>query len=1044
MLKIYKASAGSGKTFKLTEEYLSLLFAAQKKKQHRNILAVTFTNKATEEMKSRILEELFLLSTDKESKHKAKLKEKFQLSDTEVQAKAKELLIEIVHDYSSFFISTIDSFFQRVIRAFAREIGVNGGYSLELNNDQILEQSVDNMFFELDEAENQQLLEWMTRYAEELIDDSKSWNFKRSLLKLGKEIFKESYQDKATETSEKLHDKEFLKAYRRSLLTVIAKFESETKKIAHDALEILETYGLETTDFSGSSRSSMKILERIEDGNFKLTLSFRRMAEDVTNCYAKSASAEIKENIVSAYHNGLQEKLVELINYIDTEFYKSNSAMIILRHLNTLGILSDLAMQIKKLTTEQNSMLISDSNLLLNKIIDGSDTPFVYEKTAMHLENIMIDEFQDTSVLQWNNFRPLLAESLAHSNPNQPEGNLNLVVGDVKQSIYRWRNSDWKLLAYQIGEDFVHHPQQSKTLDTNWRSDRCIVEFNNAFFKVASNELQLLLNEKLEEALGHMPQLSHLQNVINHAYEDTEQKVSARAGEGKVKIQFIDQAEIEDSWKNESLNRLPGILENLQDRGYKPSDVAILVRKNDHEAEIVNKLLQHKGSEEAKEGYSYDLVSNEGLKIESARSVQFLLGILRLFIKPDDEIQRMLVSFEYAYNVIKKTENEAVILSHQGLDDWEVLSPLFTDEENAALEELKQYSLFEMTEKLIALFDLASWHNEAPFIQSFQDVVFEFSMEKSSDINSFLQWWDKFAYKQYIAAPDNENAFRIMTIHKSKGLAFDVVVMPFCDWDLTPYREHTMWVQTQEAPFDELPLMPVTYTGTLANSVFSEAYFTEMMHAYIDNLNLAYVAFTRPRHELIVFCPFYHPNKDGSITVNKFAKLAKACVENTSYNYLYDGYDGDKLLFERGEFAERQTEIGEDKQPQSHKFNQYPISDLDGRLKLKHSIGLFNREEVDITETPLDYGNMMHEIFCRIESPEDHLRIIENFIREGRLKPEEADKISADIQAFWEMPEVDKWFKEEAQALNETTILTPEGYHYRPDRIILEGRKHNY
>ncbi len=1031
MLKIYKASAGSGKTYQLTKEYIHLLFDTNRSKQHRRILAVTFTNKATEEMKTRILEELYILATEQQSGYRKDLMAIYRLSEKEVNKKAEQLLIEIVHDYSSFSISTIDSFFQQVIRAFAREIGVNGAYALELNSDLILEQAVDNLFFELDQKENKQLLEWMTQFAEDRIDEAEDWNIKKSLLDLGKEIFKENYQHKASETSKKLHDKKFLSSYRKSLRDIVANFDNKAKTLAQGSLKMIEDVGLETQDFKGGTRTSINTLFKIIEGNYNLSATFRSFVDDVSNCYTDKTPQHIKSSIESIYYNGFQTNLQELINLIDTELQFRNSSNIILKHLNTLGILSDLAMQIKKLTKEQNSMLISDSNLLLNRIIEDSDAPFIYEKTAMMLEHYMIDEFQDTSVLQWKNFRPLVTESMA-------KGKDNLVVGDVKQSIYRWRNSDWKLLANQISEDFKLFDIQSKSLDTNYRSDKHIVEFNNTFFKIAADSLQTLLNGKLEEN-NQMALLADFQNIIHNAYADTVQQVKPSAGEGRVQFVLIDESDTEEKWKKESLKRLPSVLEDFQDRGYKPSDVAVLVRTNQEEKDIVQFLLKHKTSEDAKDGYSYDIMGTEGLMIESAHSVKFLLAILRLFVKPDDVIQRILINFQYAHNALKKPINEALRLALQPTDNPEVISPLFSEEENQTLSSLKQFSLFEMIEKIIALFDLTSWYGETPFLQAFQDVIFEFSTSKSSDIHAFVQWWEKAEAKQYIATPENEQAFRIMTIHKSKGLAFGAVIMPFCDWKLDTRARSIIWAETNESPFNTLPLMPVEYTQALGNSVFAETYFREMMHAYIDSLNVAYVAFTRPKHELVVFAPLAKLKKDGTYSLNNFSTLLTTTFINPDYQQLQKYYSEDKLQLNIGTAVQKETKSSEEKTAVSH-LMQYPISDLGGRLKLKHSMGLFNREEIDITETPLDYGNMMHEIFCRIEKPDDHIDILQHFIREGRLKQEEAAKIAVDIDAFWKLDGVSEWFKEGVETLNETTILTPEGYHYRPDRIILEGK----
>ena len=590
MLNIYRASAGSGKTYRLTQDYIHLLFDPKKERAHRRILAVTFTNKATDEMKTRILKELHALSQGSTSDYREGLMAKFHLDEEAVNVRAKHILTNILHDYSSFSISTIDRFFQQVIRSFARDIGVHGGYNLELDNTTTLEQSVDNLFLDLSKDENKQLLQWLTAYAEERIEQSENWNMRSNIMDLGKEIFKESYQHKAEDTNRKLHEREFLTNYRKSLREIKTTFETKVKQTATEGLNIMARNGLMHDDFAYKTTSAF---EKLAKGKLEISNRFIGFADDVTNCYTKSKPQDIKSAIESAYNTGLGSCFRQIVELMSVDIVTYNSAVMVLKHINTLGILSDLAVQIKKLTDEQNTMLISDSNMLLNKIIDNSDTPFVYEKTGITIDNFMIDEFQDTSTLQWKNFHPLMSNSLA-------AGKFNLVVGDVKQSIYRWRNSDWKLLDEQILTDFRPEQIHEENLETNWRSDKNIIDFNNSFFHRAASLLQSKLNENLQAVLSIYPALEALTNKIEHAYANIHQQTSPKAGTGRVEVSFIERDENEDGWKAESLNRLPAMLEELQSRGYRPADICILVRKNDEEQKVIHRLLNYKTTAEAK------------------------------------------------------------------------------------------------------------------------------------------------------------------------------------------------------------------------------------------------------------------------------------------------------------------------------------------------------------------------------------------------------------------------------------------------------------
>lgn len=1033
MLQIYRASAGSGKTYRLTEDYIHLLFNRHKEHVHRRILAVTFTNKATDEMKSRILKELHSLAQGTGSAYRDGLQKRFALTADEVNSRAREILIDILHDYSSFSISTIDRFFQQVIRAFAREIGLHGGYNLELDNDTTLQQSVDNLFMDLAKEENRQLLNWLTSYAEDRVEQSENWNPRKSIEDLGQEIFKESYQHKAEDTNKKLHDREFLKAYRDQLKKVASDFEEKVKAAAQSGLDIMSHHGLQHEDFSYKTTETF---EKLRKGEFKLGKRFMAYADNVSACYSKSKPQNIKNAIETAYQNGLQEQIVEIIRLLSEEIVYYNSASIVLKHINTLGILSDLAMQIKKLTGDQNTMLISDANMLLNRIIDHSETPFVYEKTGIHIDHFMIDEFQDTSALQWQNFRPLMSNSLSASY-------FNLVVGDVKQSIYRWRNSDWNLLDGQILHDFRPEQIKEENLDTNWRSDASIVNFNNEFFKRAAAILQLKLNDGLEPVLPVYPGLNDLTTKITHAYGQLYQKKKSDAGVGYVEIQMINADDTDDGWKAESLNRLPALLEDLQERGYTPGDVALLVRTNGEEQDVIRYLLTYKTSGMARPGFSYDIMGNEGLLIGSAPAVRFILGILRLFVNPDDTIQQTIVNYEYARHRMKLAENEALQMAFSKTAATENSFVLFPDDEIETLQHIKNRSLYDMVEGMISLFGLGEKSQDAVFVQAFQDVVFKFTSGRTTDLYSFLKWWDKSGVKQCISTPENPQAFRIMTIHKSKGLDFKVVIMPFCDWSMdkkSGYFKNVLWCEPKESPFNELPLLPVEYSSRLGNSIFAESYFDELMHQYIDNLNVAYVAFTRARHELICFSPA--PSSDD-IAIDKVGSLGSLlyfCFNNDLMPEgeisLPAGFKADDMKFTFGEKpVSKHSEMAVSVSPAF----QYPSVTSAGRLQVRHlSLGYWT-DERPLTESRLNYGIIMHDILQNIRTRSDEDDAIQNMVREGRINSEEAVFVKTELDKFWTLPQTNQWFDPSKKILNEATILTPSGDLYRPDRVILDG-----
>ncbi len=1033
MLNIYRASAGSGKTYRLTQDYIHLLFDPKRENVHRRILAVTFTNKATEEMKTRILHELYALASHAKSDYRKGLMEKFRFDENQVDEKARSIMIEILHDYSAFQISTIDKFFQQVIRAFAREIGVHGGYNLQVDTDDTLVQSVDNLFMALSDKENPQLLKWLTRFAEDRVEESKNWDTRESITALGREIFKESYQFKAEETNRKLHDREFLDEFRSKLRQIKEIYTNALKENAGKALAVMQKYGLEHSDFS---RSSTKVFDEILNGRLDITKTIAAMAEEESKCYTQKAPANIKNAIASAYHDGLQQALQHLVQLTEQDVVRYNSADIVLKHINTLGILSDLAMQIRKLTGEQNTMLLSDTNMLLNRIIDESDTPFVYEKTGIHIDNYMIDEFQDTSVLQWKNFYPLIWNSLSSDK-------FNLVVGDVKQSIYRWRNSDWKLLDEKILNDFRPEQLHEEELDTNWRSDRNIVEFNNTFFKMAAWLLQKKLNLELNEVLPVYPGLAPLAQRIEHAYKNTAQKTKPNAGEGFVKFAFIPN-EKEEKWTQKSLEQLPAILENLQERGYKPSDVGILVKKNDEAMRVTRTLLNYKTTAAAREGFVYDIMGNEGLQIAGSHAVRFILGLLKLFVSPDDTVQKTIVKFEFARAGMDMSDNEALNFCFSNAQSETGLDALFGDEKYRELMKLRNSSLFEMTEKMIALFAVGQWPDEAVFVQAFQDVVYKFTTSRTADLYSFLKWWDKNGEKQCIATPDQQNAFRVMTIHKSKGLDFKVVVIPFCDWDFEKTKGNIrsiLWCTPTEAPFNDLSLLPVEFSKKLGVSVFAENYYDELMHQYIDNLNVAYVAFTRARHELICMLPAPAKEPESEEKINSLSSMIYFCLKNKHLQpYEIPCEEKEERLFCAGtETFERPEEVAE--VPKGQSIINYPTVGSAGRLRILHQSKDYLKHNEDITESKLNYGIVMHEILMQIKVPADQENAVKQMLGQGVIDSKDLDIINTEFEKFWKIPGVTQWFLPHLQVLNEATILTPSGEMYRPDRVVLDGQK---
>jgi ATP-dependent exoDNAse (exonuclease V) beta subunit len=1043
-LNIYRASAGSGKTYKLTENYLKLLFENDKQ-AHRNILAVTFTNKATDEMKSRILLELDKLASGEKSDHlealqkpkSNKFSKSVRFTEEEIREKAKNILIGILHDYSRFSVSTIDKFFQQVIRSFTREIGLQGGYNVELDQNKILSAAIDKMMYDLDKKENKELLKWLTKFSEEKIEQGGNWNIKRDIENLAKEIFTEEYKNFSSEIYEKLQDKKFMKNYRNELNEIKQEFETTLKALAENAISIITSNGLQTTDFPYGKNSGFNTLNKLKAGNFEEELGkrFSDLPNNLNNWSSKSTPANIVSLIENAYNNGLNKCIDEIVNFHTQHIMQYLSIKYITQNIYTLGILADIDKQVKIYQEEKNTMLLSDSNSLLNKIIDDNDTPFVYEKTGAYIEHFMIDEFQDTSSMQWANFRPLVKNSLAQKNEN-------LIVGDVKQSIYRWRNSDWTLLDSQLEKDFRHEKIRQEVLDTNWRSKKNIVDFNNAFFTISSKILQNELNNDLPEQAADTGFAESISTKITDAYKKLYQNIPPnKISKGQVRFEFIENEKGDEvKWKDKALQKLPETLEKLQDNGFQLKDIAILVRTKDEGKTAANFLLEYKENQ-TNTKYKYDVISDEALLISNSASVKFILSLLCFFINSDDKINETITAFEYLTNIKQSPAGEA-LKDYFSSKNQSLLTAIFDKKTIKNIEKIKHLPLFEMVEEIISLFKLGEKENESIFLQAFQDTVFDFVSNNNADIDNFLKWWETSGYNKSISTPQGQNAIKIMTIHKSKGLDFEAVIIPFCDWNLDQKAGNILWCEPQIEPYNQLNIIPIPYTSKLSNTIFYKDYITEKMHSYIDNLNVAYVAFTRAKSELFAFAP-----KPNEKSIKSLAGLMHFCFENSS-NFptkteeeqqlinLSENWTKEKNIFQSGDFEH--LEKKEDKKATEEiKLQKYISEENNERLKLRmHSSDYFTEKD-----TKINYGTVMHEILNNVQTIQDIDKAVEQTVLAGKITKEQSIEIKEKLLNFISKPRVNEWFTDKYKILNEATIITPQSDIYRPDRVLIKDKE---
>jgi len=1030
-LTIYKASAGSGKTFKLTEEYLWLLF--KHRDNYRRILAVTFTNKATAEMKTRILGELNKLAKGIESDYLKGLKEEFKLSESEIRHKANQILTLLLHDFSKFSVSTIDKFFQKIIRSFTREVGIQPGYSIELNQNEILSKVVDDLLMDLDE--NKDLLTWLSGLAADNIEQGKKWDFKDDILKLSNEIFKESYKAVDQKIIDKMNDKGFLKNYIKDLKEIKTDFEDNMTSIANKALDLIKSNGLVIEDFKWGKSSVPNYFNKvIKNKDYELKTRTINGTEDYMEWFTqKSDKKDIIEQVLD---NGLFYSLNEIVHYFDSNKSQYYSSTEILKYIHTLGILSDVSKKLREYCEENNMFLISDAAKLLQIIIDNNDSPFIYEKTGSIYKHFMIDEFQDTSKIQWNNFRPLIGNSLA-------QGSKNLVVGDIKQSIYRWRNGDWEILSDEIQEDFAQYEPEAQSLNTNWRSKKNIIDFNNAVFSYSSHILQQDFNSEFQESDNST---NPYESKISEAYEDVFQNIPPNNGKegGYINHTFLSEKEY-DSWKDEVKLRLPKIIADLQEKGYHLNDIAILVRSGKEGQAIANTLIEYKNQNNSK--YKYDFISNDSLFLANSSLVKFIVAILEYILDPKDEINLSFIAYEYKRYLhvdTSETDLHELLRNHKNDKNKDWLKNLFPIEFIESIDQIKQLPIYELIDRITRLFKLNEIKAELPFLKSFLDIVLDFSKKSASDIHTFINWWNEDGQKKTLSVSENQDAIRILTIHSSKGLEFKNVIIPFCDWNIDhkPFQTNILWCKTDEEPFNKLDLIPVKYSKALTNTVFKHEYQKEKLHAFVDNLNLLYVAFTRAEENLFCFSPFKEKPKPGSSVGN----LLHFTYEN-SKNYPSDKtlidftehWDAESKTFESGVLA--QNTNGKKELPTEFELNQFESFDIKNKLRLKlHDNSFFTGKESAPFEK-VNYGKVMHEIFENIKTEKDISQAIDKLIFSGKISPDKKSEIKQKIEEVLDNKQIKAWFSDDWHVRNEAEVILTNGKTARPDRVISNKEK---
>ena len=1048
-LSVYKASAGSGKTFTLATEYISLL--VENPTSYRNILAVTFTNKATEEMKMRILSQLYGIwkqLPDSDNYIKV-VREKTGLKTEVISERAGISLSNLLNNYNYFRVETIDTFFQSIMRNMARELDLTTNLRIGLNDYQVEELAVDQLIADLSTTDA--MLQWILRYIMENISDDKSWNVIGQIKQFGRHIFSDAYKNVSRALEEKLAEPGFFESYTTRLRELRQSAEERMKQFADAFFKILDDEGLTVDDFPYGKAGICGFFLKLRQGQFDEGIVGKRVTDSVgdpSKWYKKTHPR--KELLHALAESKFDNLLRQAIDERPKQWRLYKSADLTLSHLSQLRLLSGIEQKVHELNQDANRFLLSDTQQLLHSLIGDSDSPFIFEKIGAQLDHVMIDEFQDTSTVQWHNFRVLLDETMSHVSSSHPDSenaiSKNLIVGDVKQSIYRWRAGDWRLLN-NIESQFNAQQTETRYLETNFRSQRRIITFNNAFFEQAAH-LEYLALKEINEAEA---------SQLERAYADVVQQIPEHKGdEGFVRIELLPA----EDYQAQVFQRLTETVSELLEAGVAQEQMAILVRTN-----AVIPLIAQYFMEQMP---SVTIVSNEAFRLDASNAVCLLIRAMRLLIHPDDQLTKAAIAKSYHTDILHDYQGDGLqLLSVSSCHDDLPLSSspldaLLPEAYIAHFDELRSLPLYDLAERLYTIFDLERLTGQSAYVCAFYDHLVNFVNENAADIAAFLTEWDETLCSKTIQS-DETSGIRIFSIHKSKGLEYEHVICPFCDWTLEK-SGNILWCQPTEEPFNDLPIVPVDYSQKqMMGTIYEADYRHEHLQNTVDNLNLLYVAFTRARRSLFVIGRRKASGTRSLIIEQALPLVADqlSSVSSCHDNLLLEGLDDENLplIFTYGTLMPQDSSHSSLHTPHStsNPFLQ-PYEPLPVTIKTfsnKVSFRQSNRskafveandEEAVRQQNYIQTGSILHEVFSTIRTAADIPDALqrlqsEGVIYDGTLTHE---RITDMLQRRLKNPRVADWFSNRWTLFNECSILSVDNgqvCQHRPDRVMTDGHE---
>lgn len=987
--KVYDASAGSGKTFALVKEYLKLLFTATYNDGFKQILAITFTNKAVGEMKTRILDTLKQfsdpeISADTNGMFKA-ITEELALQPKDVHQKAIVLLNTIMHNYAAFDISTIDGFNHKLIRTFAHDLKIPINFEVELDTPSLLSQAVDSLIAKA--GTDKKLTKVLIDFALEKADDDKSWDVSRDFNTIAKLLINDN--DLPHLESIKHKTLEDFSGLKSQLIKQIANQEVLIAELANNLLSVFEANGLDQKSFSRGTlfnhfvKISNLEFYKIYDNQLANNIAEGKLYTKTLDSAKAQAIDQLLPQIETVYH-----KIKTTV--LDVKFLRA-----VYKNVTPLSVLNAINKELTLIKEDENKLLISEFNTLISKEIKNQPTPFIYERLGEKFRHYFIDEFQDTSQMQWENLIPLIENTLTGQNLKGEQGTA-MLVGDAKQAIYRWRGGKAEQFIGLTKEDNPFPVEKEVVrLEYNYRSYKNVIEFNNQFF------------DYLSQTSFSSPDYSDL-------YNKAKQKPVIKH-EGYVNLNFLDiqsEDDINQLYPETVFETINKCLEN----NYNLKDICILVRKK-KEGVAIAEYLSDKGVR---------ITSSETMLINNSEDVRLVVNIFRLLVNPNNlEVKIKVLDYIASLNAIE--DKHQFFKTHLNLPLQAFFESFNLFDIDCDPTQLVQLSLYDLAESIVRGFNLTKKSNA--YIQYFLDIILEFSQKKISDIPGFLDYYDTKKDSLNIVSPSNQNAIQIMTIHKSKGLEFPVVIFPYAQLEIYREMEPKEWFPLDQSQFNGFSKTLINFNKDFEDfgDIGESIYLKHRSEQELDNMNLLYVALTRPIEQLYI--------------ISKKENQTKTGVKFDSYSGLLMNYLMQQGLWNDNQleysFGQQNREVAPEEKPETTQETEQFISvaKQDHDIKIITKSGyLWDTEQ----QNAIEKGNLIHDIMAEINTEKEVPVVIKDYINSGIINKEQALLLKETINTIINHPELKDYYSTEYTIYNERDIISKSGAIIRPDRLAIK------